>query len=296
MTSSGSIIVDRQWHRPGRDAKDLAGMTLSAAGLTGLVIVGLFALIALGVWAGFLGQGWAEAAGDRWESPGATHWFGTNLLGQDIFERTVFSIRVAFELGLAVAVLTGLLGALTGAVSGWYADTWVDELIVLLTGVIDSIPFYLFVAAVAYAMRGNNWAIQLAMVVTFWTTTSRLVRAEVMRLKNRDFVLATRAIGLPVSTIITRHILPNTYHVLLAQSAIVFVAAIKAEVVLSFLGLGPQDGVSWGLMLAESTQEVLAGQFGNLLAASIPLFLLILGLNLVTDSFQDAFDPRQGTA
>ena len=87
--------------------------------------------------------------------------------------------------------------------------------------------------------------------------------------------------------------LPNTAHILLVQATIAFVAAIKTEVILSFLGLGVQDGVSWGLMLAESTQEVLAGRFGNFLAASGMLFLLLMGFNLLADALQDATDPRQ---
>jgi ABC-type dipeptide/oligopeptide/nickel transport system permease subunit len=131
------------------------------------------------------------------------------------------------------------------------------------------------------------------MIATFWTTTGRLVRGEVMRLKSREFVLSARAIGLPVHLILLRHILPNTLHILLVQATIAFVAAIKTEVILSFLGLGVQDGVSWGLMLAESTQEVLAGHFNNFLAASLMLFLLLLGFNLLADAMQDAFDPRQ---
>jgi peptide/nickel transport system permease protein len=185
---------------------------------------------------------------------------------------------------------------MTGALSGWFADSWADSAIVFLTGVLDSIPFYLFVAAVAFAFEGNAWSIQIAMVATFWTTTSRLIRAEVMRLKSRDFIQSALAMGLPTPLILLRHVLPNTNHILLAQAAIVFVAAIKSEVILSFLGLGVHDGVSWGLMLAESTQEVLAGQFNNLLAASLPLFALLLGFNLMIDALQDAFDPRQGAA
>jgi len=93
-----------------------------------------------------------------------------------------------------------------------------------------------------------------------------------------------------------RHVLPNTGHILLAQAAMVFVAAIKTEVILSFLGLGVKDGVSWGLMLAESTQEVLVSQFNNHLAAAIPLLLLLLGFNLMIDALHDALDPRQGSA
>ena len=263
------------------------------AGVTGLVIVMCFFLMALSVWTGLLGQDWSAADGGRWESAGAEHWFGTNVLGQDIFERAMYSVRTAFDIGLVVALVATALGALLGALAGWFSKTWVDGSILWLKGVLDSIPFYLFVAAVAYALRGQAWAMHVAMIATFWTTTGRLVRAEVMKLKSRDFVLAARAIDLPDALILWRHLLPNTVHILLVQFTITFVAAIKTEVILSFLGLGIQDGVSWGLMLAESTQEVLAGHFNNFLAASLLLFLLLMGLNLLADALQDALDPRQ---
>ncbi len=266
------------------------------AGLAGCALVSLYGLIALAVALGWAGQEWSLVSGERWESASSAHWFGTNQLGQDIFQRAIYSVRTAFEIGLLVALTSTLLGSVCGAISGWYADTWADHGLVFLTGVLDSIPFYLFAAAVAFAFQASAWAMQIAMVATFWTTTSRLVRAETMRLKSRDFVQAARAIGLPTHLVLSRHVLPNTSHILLAQAAAVFVAAIKTEVILSFLGLGVKDGVSWGLMLAESTQEVLASQFNNHLAAAIPLLLLLLGFNLVIDALQDALDPRQGSA
>jgi ABC-type dipeptide/oligopeptide/nickel transport system permease subunit len=263
------------------------------AGLTGLLIVFGFFLVAAGVWSGILGQNWSEAGGGRWEPPGPEFWFGTNLLGQDIFQRAIFSVRTAFEIGMVVSILSTFLGAALGALAGWYSDSWIDYAILWLKGVLDSIPFYLFVAAVAYALRGESWAMQAAMIATFWTTTGRLVRAEVMKIKSREFILSAQAIGLPDMLILFRHVLPNTLHILLIQASIAFVAAIKTEVILSFLGLGVHDGVSWGLMLAESTQEVLAGHFNNFLAASLMLFTLLMGFNLLSDAVQDAFDPKQ---
>ncbi len=265
-------------------------------GLTGLIIVGIFLALAIGVWLGLFGQGWSSADGGRWEPVSPEFWFGTNLLGQDIFQRSIFSVRTAFEIGLVVAVVSTILGALLGALAGWYSDTWVDGTILWAKGVLDSIPFYLFVAAVAYALQGKPWAMHVAMIATFWTTTSRLVRAEVMKIKSREFILAARAIGLPDFVILLRHVLPNSLHILLVQASIAFVAAIKTEVILSFLGLGVQDGVSWGLMLAESTQEVLAGHFNNFLAASVMLFVLLMGFNMLADALQDAFDPRRSAA
>jgi peptide/nickel transport system permease protein len=263
------------------------------AGLAGFVIVTVFFLMAVGVWAGWLGQGWSDAGGGRWEPAGLEHWFGTNVLGQDIFQRSVYSVRTAFEIGLVVAVFSTLLGAVLGALAGWYSRSWVDGTVMWMKGVLDSIPFYLFVAAVAFALQGQPWAMHLAMIATFWTTTGRLVRAEVMKIKSLDYVRSARAIGLPDALILLRHVLPNTSHILLVQATIAFVAAIKTEVILSFLGLGVQDGVSWGLMLAESTQEVLAGHFANFIAASGLLFLLLIGFNLMADALQDALDPRQ---
>ena len=261
-------------------------------GMSGLLVVAAFALIALCVWSGLLGQGWSEVSGDRFESASSQHWFGTNLLGQDIMQRTLFGTATAFEVGLMVTLCSTLLGSILGGLAGWYANSWLDEVILWLKGVLDSIPLYLFAAAVAFALQGSPWAMHIAMIVTFWTTTARISRGEVIRIKQREFIEAARAIGLPGLKIIFRHVLPNTFHILLVQGTIVFVAAINTEVILSFLGLGIQDGVSWGLMLAESSQEVLAGHFGNFIAAGSSLFLLLMGFNLLADALQDALDTR----
>ena len=256
----------------------------------------LYLVIALGVWLGLWGQDWSSIEGPMWAPPGPEHWLGTNIIGQDIFERAIYSTRTAFDVGMVVAILSTLLGGLLGALSGYFANSWVDELILWLMGVLDAIPFYLFVAALAYALQGNPYAMHIAMIATFWTTTSRLVRGEVIKLKNFEFVEAARAIGLPQRLIIFRHITPNTFHILLVQATIVFVSAIKSEVILSFLGLGITHGVSWGLMIAESTQEVQAGHFSNFVTASTFLFVLVMAFNMFSDSLQDALDPKKVSA
>lgn len=289
MTTSAAAVREPDLRRPAGVWKHVSA---DQAGLAGLLIVVLFGTLALAAALGWAGHDWAGTRGESWQPPSTEHWFGTNRVGQDIFARAIYSTRTAFEIGVSVAVASTLLGAVLGGVAGWFSHRWPDEVILWAQGVLDSIPFYLFVAAVAFAMRGNPWAMHIAMVATFWTGTGRLVRGEVMRLRQRDFVAAARAIGLPGLIILFRHILPNTVHILLVQATLVFVAAIKTEVILSFLGLGTQDGISWGVMLAESTQEVLAGQFGNFLAASAFLFLLLLGFNLLSDALQDAFDMR----
>ena len=262
-------------------------------GMIGLLVVAIFFIAAVCVWSGLLGRGWSQASGNSWESVSASHWFGTNMLGQDILQRTLFGTATAFEIGLIVTFFSTVLGTVLGALAGWYNHSWLDEVILWLKGVLDSIPFYLFAAAVAFALHGHPWAMHLAMIITFWTTTARIVRGEVMRIRQREYIEAAQAIGLSGPRIIFRHVLPNTFHILLVPASIVFVAAINTEVILSFLGLAIQDGVSWGLMLAESSQEVLAGHFGNFVAAGSSLFVLLMGFNLLADSLQDALDTRR---
>lgn len=265
-------------------------------GMLGLAVVLLYFIAALGVWLGVWGTGWADVDGPKWAPMSGEYWFGTNIIGEDIFQRSIYSTKTAFEIGLVVAVLSTILGALLGALAGFFSGRWIDAIVLWLMGVLDSIPFYLFVAAVAFALQGNPWAMHVAMVSTFWTTTGRLVRGEVIKLRNFEFVEAARAIGVPQFTIVFRHIIPNTFHILLVQATIVFVAAIKSEVILSFLGLGVQDGVSWGLMISESTLEVLAGFFNNFIAASALLFVLVMAFNMFSDSLQDALDPKKVAA
>jgi ABC-type dipeptide/oligopeptide/nickel transport system permease subunit len=263
------------------------------AGLAGAAVVLVYFVAAVGVWLGWWAVGWADITGHKWEPVSAEHWFGTNIIGQDIYQRAIYSTATAFEVGLIVAVLAVALGATVGALAGFFNGGWVDEIALWLMGVLDAMPFYLLVAAIAYAMAGNAWAMHIAMVSTFWTTSARLVRGEVIKLRNFEFVEAARAIGVPQLTIVFRHVLPNTFHILLVQVTLCFVDAIKAEVVLSFLGLGVKDGMSWGLMIAESTLEFLAGFFNNLVAASLLMFGLVMAFNMFADALQDALDPKQ---
>ncbi len=262
-------------------------------GMISLAFVLLYMLIAIGVTVGWWASEWSDVTGGKWENASMVHWFGTNLIGQDIFARAVYSTKTAFEVGLVVALLATAIGAILGAISGFFSGSWLDEILLWVMGVLDSIPFYLFVAAIVFAMQDSPYAMHVAMISTFWTSASRLVRGEVIKLRSLEYIEAAHAIGVPEFTIIFRHILPNTTHILLVQATITFVAAIKTEVILSFLGLGVRDGMSWGLMIAESTQEVLAGFFNNFLAASALLFGLVMAFNMFADALQDALDPRK---
>jgi peptide/nickel transport system permease protein len=132
------------------------------AGMWSLAVVTAYALIALGVWTGVWGTSWADVSGAKWAPISAEHWLGTNIIGQDIFERAVFSTKTAFEVGLVVAVLATVLGAVLGAMAGFFSGSWIDEIIIWLMGVLDSIPFYLLVAAIAFSLEGNPYAMHIA--------------------------------------------------------------------------------------------------------------------------------------
>jgi peptide/nickel transport system permease protein len=270
----------------------LGKLSRDRAGQIAALVVALYALIALGAWLGWWAGGWRAMDFPQWAPPSSEHFLGTNRIGQDIWARALYSTKTAFAIGLSVALAATLLGALLGGIAGLLHGSWLDELIVWLMGVLDCIPFYLFVVGLAFALHGAPYVMQIAMIAVFWTTTGRLVRAEVIKLASLDFVAAARVIGVPERRILARHILPNTSHLLLVQATITFVAAIKSEVILSFLGLGTHDGVSWGSMIAESTGEIVAGHFGNFIAASALMFGLVLAFNVLADALQDALDPR----
>lgn len=275
-------------------------------GVISFAIVCLYAVIAFGVVVDLWGTDWRTTHDSKQEGPSSEFWFGTNKLGQDVYERAIFSTKTAFEVGLVVALMATALGAIVGCVSGYFSGTWIDELFLWIIGCIDCIPFYLFVAALKFAVDTadvylvENWSFEgfgnygmhIAMVATFWTATARLVRGEVIKLKHQEFVEAAHAIGVPNFKIIFKHILPNTFHILLVQATIAFVSAIKSEVILSYLGLGVKD-VSWGKMISEATSEVPAGIYNNFLAASVFLFVLVMAFNIFADALQDALDPKK---
>ncbi|MEE4304651.1 MAG: ABC transporter permease [Wenzhouxiangella sp.] len=257
-----------------------------------VAVMAIFLAAAAGVWCGLWGTEWSTISGALREPPSPEHWLGTNRLGQDIFERLLAGTATAFEVGLLVAVASVALGAILGGLAGYNAGRRIDTLLTWAIGTIDAIPFYLFVAAIAFAMRGWPGAMQLAMILSFWTLTARLVRTESMRLREREFIAAARASGSTNRRILLRHILPNLAPLLLVQASLAFVAAVKAEVVLSFLGIGLQDSISWGIMIAEASQEILAGHYTNFVAASLALFFLVLSINRLSDGLQERLDPR----
>lgn len=258
-----------------------------------IAIFGLFAVLALGTWFGLWGGAWREITGQAWSGPSLEHWFGTNQIGQDVLARSLQSIASAFEVGLVVGIGAASLGLLVGAMAGYFQGRWVEELLLWLTGCFESIPYYLLMGAVLFAMGGMTGALQLAMILSFWPAVARVVRVRVLLLRSEGYIEAAQVSGLRPLQILRRHIIPHLYDITLIQVTLLFVAAIKTEVVLSFIGLAGSGSISFGRMLAEATQDLLAGQYQNFIAASVLLFLLVWSMNRVGDELQAILDPRR---
>ncbi len=220
------------------------------------------------------------------------HIFGTDVLGRDILARAVHGCSTALSVGLISSGISLTIGLTLGAVAGYYGG-WIDGLIVWLYTTIDSIPYILLIPALTFVLGRGLINVYIAVGVTSWVTLCRLIRGEFMKHKDRDYVMAAKVIGASDSRKIFRHILPNVTHLAFVQFGLGFVAAIKIEVILSYLGLGVDPSTpSWGIMLDDSKLELSRPFWGNLIAATIFMFGLILSFNLFNDALRESLDPK----
>ena len=231
------------------------------------------------------------AAGSAARSP--TLVFGADKWGRDVLKKAVKGAEVSLFVGLAAAALATLLGTLFGALAG-YRGGWVDDFFNWLYSVFTSIPYLLLVLAVAAVVNQKGvLTVILILGVTGWTGIFRLVRAEYLKHKVREYVLAADVIGASPARRMFVHILPNVSHVVLVQLSLHVVLFIKSEVILTFLGFGVGvETVSWGSMLAEAGSELLLGKWWQITAATAAMALLVTAFSLFTDAMRDALDPR----
>lgn len=223
----------------------------------------------------------------------ATLPFGADKWGHDIIKKTIKGGETSIVVGLVAAMLAVTLGTLFGAFSGYFGGV-VDDLFTWFYNVFTSIPSILMILTVAAVLQQKGvTTIVLILGLTGWTGPYRLIRAEYMKHKAREYVLAADAIGASHWRKMFSHIFPNVSHVALVQMSILVVGFIKAEVILSFLGFGvPVGVVSWGSMLNEAQNELILGKWWQLTAAATAMALLVTAFSLFTDGLRDALDPR----
>ena len=238
-----------------------------------------------------IAKGLSGASPDEARAP--TLVFGGDKWGRDVVRKVVKGTETSLFVGLAAATLATFLGTLFGALAG-YRGGYVDDLFNWVYSVFTSIPYLLLVLAVAAVVNQKGvLTVILILGLTGWTGIFRLVRAEYMKHKVREYVLAADAIGASAARRMYVHILPNVSHVVLVQLSLHVVLFIKSEVILTFLGFGVGvDTVSWGSMLAEAGNELLLGIWWQLAAATIAMALLVTAFSLFTDAMRDALDPR----
>lgn len=272
-----------------------------------LAIVMLYLLIAVWIAIGWHAPNWESADFDHsYEGPSWHHWMGTDINGRDVFAKVLYGTKIAMMVATIASVLAAVIGLVLGVVAGYFGGI-VDEIITWLYSTLQSIPYILLIMAFAFALQDKqfHWfgrefqirgitAVYLALGLTGWEGLCRLIRGEVLKHRDRDYVLAARAIGASNTRILFRHLVPNVFHIVIITFSLSFVSYIHAEVILSFLGLGVKGEPSWGVMIDDAKGE-LARQpavWWQLTAASVAIFVISFALHIFGDALRDALDPK----
>lgn len=238
-----------------------------------------------------------------------TRWAGTTSAGKSVLLRVFHGTKVAVLVGALGAGLSVVVGTALGLVAGFFGG-WIDSVVQYVYSTVASIPYLLLMLAVAFLVRQGpvadwynaSWMgdvlslglfnIVVVIGLTSWVTLCRLVRAEVKKVRELEYVQAARALGVRWPRILVQHVLPNVAHLVIINFSLRFVTAIKSEVILTFLGVGVDKEPSWGQMIADAKNELMRGIWWPLAASGLALFGLTLAVNLVGDALRDALDPR----
>ncbi len=228
---------------------------------------------------------------DRLLPPGPQHWLGTDQYGRDILSRLIYSSRISLYIGLVAVSIYVFVGTLVGSLAGYYGG-WLDGFLMRLTDIFLCVPTFLLILMVIAFVGPSILNIMVVIGLTSWTDVARLVRGEILSLKEREFIQAARVIGMKDARIILRHLLPNALGPVLVVATLGIGGAILVESSLSYLGLGVQPPTpSWGNMLEEG-KEHLTDAWWLITFPGLAIFLTVLGYNLLGEGLRDFLDPR----
>lgn len=223
--------------------------------------------------------------------PSGHHWFGTDQLGRDVLSRMIWGARISLKVGFVATGLAILIGMILGAVAGYYGG-WIDATIMRFVDVMLCFPTFFLILAVIAFLEPSIWNIMIVIGLTGWMGVTRLVRADFISLRERDFVRAARAIGANDARIIFMHILPNALASILVAATLGIAGAILTESALSFLGIGVQPPTpSWGNILTAGKDNIDIAWWLSLYPG-LAILITVVGYNLLGEGIRDASDPR----
>lgn len=225
-------------------------------------------------------------------TPNSTFWFGTDVAGRDIFTRVWVAGRASLLIGLTGALISTTVGVVYGAIAG-FAGGKTDLIMMRIVEILSSLPYLLVVILVQIRLNDRSLGSMLiALTIVAWTGTARLIRAEVLKLKNQEFIMAARALGVDNWTIIKKHLIPNAFPIVIVGITFSIPGFIFSEAFLSYLGIGLQaPNTSWGIMASEATSNVFYFPH-QMFFPSLMIALTMLGFTLLGDGLRDALDPK----
>lgn len=227
-----------------------------------------------------------------YHAPSWDHWLGTDLFGRDVFARAAHGTITSLTVGFFGSGLAVLIGTVLGSLAGYFGGK-VDDLVVWFYSTVDTIPYILLIVAFSLIMGPSLKTLCIAIGLTSWISLCRVVRAEFMKHRDREYVQGAFALGASHTRRIFLHILPNVIPLILINFSLGFVSAVKGEVILSYLGLGVEPGTpSWGSMINYAKDELSRGVWWGLVAATFFMFFLVLAFNLFNDALREAIDPK----
>ncbi|MDD2336989.1 MAG: ABC transporter permease [Geobacteraceae bacterium] len=223
--------------------------------------------------------------------PSAGHWMGTDELGRDVLTRVIYGARISLKVGFVAVGIAITIGTVVGLLSGFYGG-WVDSILMRFVDIMLCFPTFFLILAVIALLEPSIWYIMLIIGITGWMGVARLVRAEVLSIKERDYITAARSIGASNFRIIFRHILPNAAAPVFVAATLGVAGAILTESALSFLGIGVQPPTpSWGNILT-SGKDYLEFAWWLSLFPGVAILVTVLAYNLLGEGIRDALDPR----
>ncbi len=239
---------------------------------------------------GSLGQRFKPPA---WIAGGSTqHLLGTDHIGRDVLSRLIFGARVSMMVGFMAVIIAGVLGSALGILSG-YLGGWVDQVIMRLTDTWLALPALTFAIFLAAIVGPSEWNIVIILGAVYWTRYARVIRGEVLSLKERDFVRLAIVAGCSKWTIMRRHLLPNVANTAIVLATLMLGVVIVSEAALSFLGVGvPPPKPAWGLMLADGKKGLMAGYWWLTVFPGVCIVLMVLAANLLGDWLRVKLDPQ----